>query len=159
MTHTHEDVLAVTNTLNTYAWLNDEGDWPGVAQLLSGATLQLFRGPDALPSDVFAGREQIAGFYDTVQVHDGGPCTRHLITNVVIEMGEDGVSAQTWAYFTVIQSLPDFPLQPIVSGRYRDAFAKGDDGWHFTRKEIFVDHTGDVSRHAPAPTAALLDAL
>jgi hypothetical protein len=48
----------------------------------------------------------------------------------------------------VLQSRPDLPLQPIVVGRYEDAFARDVNGrWHFTDRLIIIEHVGDGRRH------------
>ena len=48
----------------------------------------------------------------------------------------------------MLQQTPSLPLQPIIAGRYRDEFARTDNGeWYFTRRHIVVDLVGDVSQH------------
>ena len=54
----------------------------------------------------------------------------------------------------VFQQTPDLPLQPIVTGRYRDRFARGGRGWHFAGRHIIVDHVGDVREHLAFDLAA-----
>jgi hypothetical protein len=51
------------------------------------------------------------------------------------------------SYFTVFQALPDFPLQPIIAGRYHDAFERVDGTWRFADRLILSDLIGDLSRH------------
>jgi hypothetical protein len=50
---------------------------------------------------------------------DGTPRTKHVTTNVAIEVDEEAGTAVSRSYFTALQALPDLALQPIVSGRYR----------------------------------------
>ena len=47
----------------------------------------------------------------------------------------------------MLQGLPDFPLQPIVAGRYEDRFERAAGGWQFAERRMFVELVGDVSRH------------
>ena len=54
----------------------------------------------------------------------GTPHTKHLVTNLVIDVDDVAGTASARSYFTVLQSLPDFPLQPIIAGRYRDDFER-----------------------------------
>jgi hypothetical protein len=71
----------------------------------------------------------------------------HVITNVTIDIDDDARRATCRSYFTVQQSVDDFSLQPIIAGKYRDAFEKADDGWRFTERIIHPDLLGDLSRH------------
>jgi 3-phenylpropionate/cinnamic acid dioxygenase small subunit len=78
---------------------------------------------------------------------DGAPRTKHLTTNIVIEVDEAAGMAVSRSYFTVLQALPDFALQPIVSGRYQDRFERSDGQWRFVERRVRTDLVGDVSRH------------
>jgi 3-phenylpropionate/cinnamic acid dioxygenase small subunit len=78
---------------------------------------------------------------------DGLPRTKHLTTNLTVEVDEGGGTATARSYITVLQALPDFPLQPIFAGRYRDRFARVDGRWRWTRREVIGDLYGDVSHH------------
>ncbi len=51
---------------------------------------------------------------------DGTPRTKHVTTNIRIEVDDDAGTAQSHSYVTVFQALPDMAMQPIVAGRYRD---------------------------------------
>jgi hypothetical protein len=83
-----------------------------------------------------------------LQVHgDGTPCTRHVISNVIMEIEGDAMAARAEAYYTVFQALPDFPLQPIACGRYRDTFVRRDDRWIYKEKIVRTGLMGDLSRH------------
>ena len=47
-----------------------------------------------------------------------------------------------------VPSHHNLPLQPIITGRYRDRFARSDDGtWHFVERSFSVDLVGDLSQH------------
>ena len=54
----------------------------------------------------------------------------------------------------MFQQTPTFPLQPIVTGRYRDRFARSSRGWRFAQRHIVVDHVGDVREHLAFDLAA-----
>lgn len=88
-----------------------------------------------------------------VLLYDGRPGTNHVTTNLVVEVDADGVSATASSYVTVFQSLPDFPLQPIYAGRYRDRFARVGDEWRWLRRQSIGDLYGDISHHVRLPTA------
>ena len=84
---------------------------------------------------------------DNVHLYDGLPRTKHLTTNLTVEVDEAHGTAVARSYVTVLQALPDFPLQPIFAGRYQDQFARVDGRWRWTRREVIGDLYGDVSHH------------
>jgi hypothetical protein len=82
-----------------------------------------------------------------VLLYDGSPATKHLTTNLVVEVSEEAGTATARSYITVLQALPGFPLQPIFAGRYRDSFTRVGDEWRWIRREVIGDLYGDVSHH------------
>jgi 3-phenylpropionate/cinnamic acid dioxygenase small subunit len=84
---------------------------------------------------------------DNVLLYDGLTRTKHVTTNVVIDVDEEAGTATAAAYVTIFQALPDFPLQPIFSGRYQDRLTRIDGGWHWTERRVINDLYGDISRH------------
>ena len=79
---------AIENLIATYAELVDDGDFAGVAILLADAT---FTGGAGSVS----GRDAIEKMLrDSLSVYnDGTPLTKHVTTNVAIEVDEEGVRA------------------------------------------------------------------
>lgn len=137
---------AIEKLIMTYAELVDDGNFAGLGTLIAAAT---FTGGGAPVSGADAIQQM---FRNTVIVYaDGTPRTRHITTNVIIEVDEEPGTAISRSYFTALQALPDLPLQPIASGRYRDRFQGRDGQWRFLERQVSVDLTGDV-RHPPAPT-------
>ena len=85
---------------------------------------------------------------DNVIVYDDGtPRTKHLTTNLAIEVDEEAGTAVSRAYFTALQAAPGLALQPIVSGRYHDRFERHDGHWRFVERRVRTDLVGNVSRH------------
>jgi hypothetical protein len=76
----------------------------------------------------------------------GTPRTRHLCTNLIIDFDDDR-HARTQTYFVVFQGTDTLPLQPIITGGYRDRFEKVDGTWRFVERREFVGETGDLSDH------------
>ncbi|MGW0632590.1 nuclear transport factor 2 family protein [Streptomyces sp. NPDC002758] len=58
-----------------------------------------------------------------------------------------GGTAVSRSYVTVLQALPDLPLQPIAGGRYHDRFEWRDGQWRFVERRVRINLVGDVSRH------------
>jgi hypothetical protein len=87
-------------------------------------------------------------FQDTLIVYDDGtPRTQHVVTNVAVEVDEQAGTGLARSYVTVLQSLPELPLQPIAGGRYHDRFERRDGQWHFVERRVRINLVGDVSRH------------
>ena len=139
---------AIENLIASYAELVDDGDFAGVGILLADAT---FTGAAGSVS----GRDAIEKMLrDSLIVYDDGtPRTKHVTTNVAIEVNEEAGTAVSRSYFTALQALPDLPLQPIVSGRYQDRFERRDGQWRFVERRVQTDLVGDVSRHLRQPAA------
>jgi ketosteroid isomerase-like protein len=138
-------VEAITKLIHTYAERIDAGDFDGVAELFARATLT-FEGYD----DAITGRDAIARLYarSTRRYDDGTPCTKHVMTNVIVDVSEDGDSAASRSYFTVLQAVPGaFALQPVIAGRYRHTFTRDDDGWQVVTMHVMIDLVGDLSHH------------
>lgn len=137
------DREAITDLILLYAERLDLGDLEGVADLFTHATLRSNHRSDGL-----RGRDAVLALYrGTVQMHDGIPSTKHVTTNVIVEIDADGAHASARSYFTVLQARPDLPLQPIIAGRYHDRFEKASPGWRFADRLILVDLVGDLRRH------------
>ena len=56
---------------------------------------------------------------------DGTPKTKHLTTNLTIDVDDHAGRATARSYFTVVQGVPGTPIQTIVAGRYEDVFVCG----------------------------------
>jgi 3-phenylpropionate/cinnamic acid dioxygenase small subunit len=127
-----------------YAELIDDGDLAGVAELFAEGCVAAPDGSE------FHGAEAVLALYQrSTRIYEdsGTPCTQHVTTNLSICLEDGGDSATARSCFTVFQALDDFPLQPIIAGRYRDSFARRATGWVFLRREIQPRLLGDLSRH------------
>ena len=133
---------AIENLIATYAELVDDADFAGVGTLLADATFAggagFVRGGDAIENML---RDNL------IVYEDGTPRTKHVITNVAIELDDQAGTAISRSYFTALQALPDLALQPIVSGRYHDRFERRNGQWRFVERQVRTDLLGDVSRH------------
>ena len=136
-------VAQITALIAAYSDSIDSGDLEGLADLLAGAGFGAGEGPLA------SGRDTILEIYRrTVRIYeDGTPRTRHLVTNLVIDVDPGGTTASARSYWTVLQATPDIALGPILSGRYRDRFSQVEGSWSFAERRIVTDLVGDVSHH------------
>jgi len=138
---------AIRNLLGLYCELIDAGDFDGLGALFADAVLR-----DDAGNETARGRDGVVALYTaTTRRHaDGTPRTRHLTLNPIIEVDEAAGTATARSAFVVLQATDAVPLQPIVSGRYRDRFARLDrlgGGWAFTERAFAVDLVGNVSDH------------
>lgn len=138
-----DDRHAVESLLYEYARRVDAGDFDGVGELFAHAT---FRSETGEGTVALTGRDEVADtMRSTVRVGDDGtPGTKHLVTNITVEVDRDTATASS--YFTVLQAAGG-ELGAVVAGRYDDSFERARDGWRFADRLVRTDLVGDVSRH------------
>jgi ketosteroid isomerase-like protein len=137
------DVEEITALVHRYAELLDGGDIEGVVELFADAAWR----SDAT-GEVRRGREQIKAVYDRIILYDGTPKTRHLITNLTIDLVDGAHEATGRCYYTVLQGIDaGAPIETILAGRYHDRYRRGANGWQFSERLFIVDLPGDQSRH------------
>jgi 3-phenylpropionate/cinnamic acid dioxygenase small subunit len=134
---------AIATLIYTYAERLDAGDLDGVAALFARATMR-----SNLHPDIRSGSQPtLQLFRDSVALYDGVPCTKHVTTNVMIDIDAQQGTAAARSYFSVLQARPELPLQVVIAGRYRDQFARADGLWYFTDRMIYIDLVGDLRFH------------
>jgi 3-phenylpropionate/cinnamic acid dioxygenase small subunit len=132
------DVQTLTNMIYRYAELFDTGDFDGFAQQFEHGVW--FR---AEP-----GAEATRRWIDEhVVLHDGLPRTKHVTTNLILDVDEEAGAATARSYITVLQATPDLPLQPIFSGRYHDRFERVDGEWQWRERTVLSDLRGNTTYH------------
>jgi hypothetical protein len=134
---------AIENLLGEYCERIDAGDFDAVGELFADGVLA-----DEHGTELARGAEAVAGFYAKgTRRHDGSPRTKHLVVNSVVEVDEAAGAGTARSSYVVLQAAEGLPLQPIITGRYRDAFARVDGVWRFTERRFLVDLVGDLSHH------------
>jgi len=133
----------IENLVYAYAERIDAGDLVGVGELFRNGRIE------AAPGVVFEGADQVRGLYEgaTRLYDDGTPHTKHVTTNVAVEVDDEAGTATARSYYTVFQQTDALPLQVIIAGRYRDTFHRVEGEWWFDTRQMFVDLTGDLSHH------------
>ncbi len=142
---TESPAEAITKLIYTYAERIDAGDFAGVGELFADATLT-FEGY----GDAVSGRDAIEALYTrtTRRYEDGTPRTKHVMTNVMVDVADDGTSASSRSYFTVLQAVPGaLALQPVIAGRYRHAYERTEVRWRVTAMHITIDLMGELGHH------------
>lgn len=143
---TWESHHAISSLMFRYAECVDQADFDGLSALFAHGSI---RSPSAEDAETGMRGQQIGRFYAaTNRVHEDGTLrTRHLSTNVRIDIDEEADSATARSYYVVLQATPKLPFQPIVGGRYEDRFVRVDGEWHFADRVVIVDQIGDMSEH------------
>jgi ketosteroid isomerase-like protein len=135
---------SIENLIFSYAGFVDDGDLAAVASLFADATI----GVDGMEAGLKGEDKILELLRSTIRIHDDGtPRTKHVTTNVMIEVDEDAGTATARSYFTVLHATEGLGLQTIVAGRYRDRFAWRSGAWHFVERRFITDLIGDISRH------------
>ncbi len=74
------------------------------------------------------------------------PRTRHVTSNIIMELDNNVELASVRSYFTVYQTIHDENVI-IAGGRYHDRFERDPYGWHLIERRILIDNRGDMSHH------------
>ncbi len=137
----------VADLIYSYARRIDAGDYQGVAELFTHGAIAY--SADAPQNEQVAGVDAVLATYQaTTRLYpDGTPRSRHLTTNLSIDVNHLAGTATALSYFTVLQQTDDLPLQPIISGNYTDTFAIVEGEWWFSQRHIEVGQIGDLSQH------------
>jgi len=132
----------ITHLINRYGFAIDTGDLDGFANLFEYGEWGL-EGVALL-----VGSAKLRKAISNVIIYeDGTPRTRHLTTNIDLEIDEAADTAKGQCYVTVYQQTDDFPLQVIFSGHYFDRFERVDKTWRFKRRIVKHQLVGDMSVH------------
>ena len=131
-------VETITAMIHRYCELFDSGNFDAyVAQFEHGSMGGRPIGSPGL-------REWIR---DNIVLHDGSPCTKHLSTNVVVDVDEEAGSATARSYVTVLHAAPGLPLTIVGSAAYHDKFDRVDGTWRWGERVVVDRLNGDSSRH------------
>ena len=134
----------ILKLINQYSFALDTGDFESFGRLFEHA--------DWIAEGQKLGEDAMSNIkmYD-----DGTPRTKHVASNVALDIDESEGKANGQCYVTVFQQTDDFPLQPIFSGHYFDEFECVDDVWRFARREIKYSLIGDMTAHLKLPSATI----
>ena len=119
---------AIEHLIFTYARSVDQADFAALGAMFEHATVSA-----NTSDDTARGGAAIAALWSGVnEVHpDGTLRTRHLVTNLDLDLDEAGDRASVDSYRMVFQQTERLPLQPNAGGRYRDTFVRVDGVWRY----------------------------
>ena len=137
---------AITKLMFRYAECVDTADFDGLSELFARGVLTSSAAAD--PGEGMRGADVGRFYAATNKVHEDGTLrTRHLATNLIVEIEEDADTATARSYYVVLQATGKLPFQAIVGGRYEDRFERVDGEWRFTDRVVLVDQIGEMSEH------------
>ena len=142
----------ITKLLYQYADYIDSGDLESVAAMFADARIIGVTADGG--ESVVEGQEAVLAMYQNftrIYPDSGTPHTLHVTTNVIVDIGESGMSASSKSYVVVFQAVDGLPLQAIIGVRYFDAFAKTLKQWRFSERKIVSTLIGDLSQHLLTP--------
>jgi 3-phenylpropionate/cinnamic acid dioxygenase small subunit len=144
--------VAICNLLYRYAEHMDNGDFAGAAEMFRHARVVLDP-----KHGVSVDADGIRTIWEegVIRYADGTPRTKHVTTNLIVEVDEGAGTATCRSYYTVLQQTDTLPLQPIIAGRYHDRFERVDGEWRFAERDYsIVELVGDLSQHLRQPLPA-----
>jgi ketosteroid isomerase-like protein len=134
----------IRNLMFRYCEMIDASDVDGLGDLFADAVIVA---QDGTPSA--RGRDGVRAMYGGAgrsERTSGGRRTKHITTNVFVEVDEDAGTAIARSYWVLLVSTsPDEPIRPILAGRYHDRFTCVDSEWRFAERAYLVDLTGSES--------------
>jgi 3-phenylpropionate/cinnamic acid dioxygenase small subunit len=131
----------ITRMIYRYCTLFDAGDFDAFAQQFEHGSMG---GREAGSASL---RQWID---DHIILYDGSPCTRHLTTNLVVDVDEETGTAAARSYVTVLQAPPGRPMAIIGSAEYHDRFERVDGVWRWAERKVVNILGGDSSHHVRA---------
>jgi 3-phenylpropionate/cinnamic acid dioxygenase small subunit len=134
----------IENLLYEYQARLDAGDLEGMAALFEHAVMSA----DSVET-TWTGAQQVLGLYRQIFriYEDGSPHTTHTTLNPIISVDAEDGTATCRSVYVVYQQVDDFPLQPIITGRYHDTFERIDGSWRFASRKFIAGLQGDLRAH------------
>jgi hypothetical protein len=142
-----DDWHAIHTLIMSCAERVDAGRYADAATLFEHATFRReFKVDGRTEFETFRGTAGVnAWLARSPLFSDGTPRTRHVHTNLIIEL--DGDAASSRCYVSVFQQTPALPLQPIAVGRYIDSFERMNGQWRFTDRLLTGFLLGNIGMH------------
>jgi 3-phenylpropionate/cinnamic acid dioxygenase small subunit len=131
-------VEAITRMIYRYCELFDSADFDAYAEQFEHGSLN-GRTPGAA--------EVRQWIDDHIILYDGSPRTKHLTTNLVVDVDEAADTATARSYVTMLQAVPGHRLEIAGCAEYHDRFQRVDGTWRWAARDVVNSLGGDSSRH------------
>ena len=140
------DEQAVERLIVDYSWFLDAKDFENYGAMFSDGSILNSKG-----KAIATGSAEVGGL---AKHYLGGPSdifVRHLVTNIRINIGDDGKSATAESYLTTIEAPKGKPAYVYRIGRYHDTFRKTNGQWKFASRQEMTDWV--LKERQPPPGA------
>lgn len=128
-----ESARHIEGLLHLYAELMDDGRFADAAELFTDAQIQR-SGPDG--PEITPGTGLLEYWTARVPLHeDGTPRTKHVISNVVVDVDEAAGTASSRCYYTILRPDPQGGVRIASSGRYHDRFTRDGQQWRWAFRD------------------------
>jgi uncharacterized protein (TIGR02246 family) len=151
-----EDRIQIEDLMARYIFALDWRDAEGYAATFTEDGTLNYGGGQAVGREAIAAmveglkeREAAAAAEDTSGVRR--PRTQHFVTNIVLDIADDGQSAKGWAYWVAMSNNnPERAAQVSSYGHYIDELRKVDGAWLFVSRQTVNEqvegrHSGPAS--------------
>lgn len=135
---------AILRLLHAYSDTIDRGDFTATGELFAPEGVYGIAGR----SRASVGPAEVTAALGNVLLYDGVPRTRHIVSNVDIDLADDGLSAAVQSYVHVLHQPPGGPIITIAAGTYRDRLHLVDGRWRFAERRMHIELVGDMSTHS-----------
>ena len=143
----------IRDLIYRYCEMIDAGDVDGLVELFAHAVLAGFEG-----NRKWRGRDEIRAMYSSPGRRErttGTRRTKHITTNVLIEVDDDAGAATARSYWVLLTSeSPNTPITISLAGSYHDRFERVDGRWRFAERRYLVDLRGSDSAQLPTSERA-----
>lgn len=150
------DRLRIEDLMARYIFALDWRDAEGYAATFTEDGVLNYGGGQAVGREAIAAmvnglkeREAAAAAEDTSGIRR--PRTQHFVTNIVLDIADDGQSAKGWAYWvSMTNNNPERDAQASAYGHYVDELRKVDGEWLFVSRQTVNEqvegrHSGPTS--------------
>lgn len=137
------DREAIQRLLHAYSDTIDRGDFAATGELFAPQGVYGIAGR----SRVAVGPSAVTAALGDVRLYDGVPRTRHIVSNVDIDLADDARSAMVQSYVHVLHQPPGGPIITIAAGTYHDRVHLVDGRWRFAERRMHIELVGDMSTH------------
>jgi hypothetical protein len=134
---------AILRLLHAYSDTIDRGDFAATGELFAPEGVYGIAGR----SRAAVGAAAVTAALGDVRLYDGVPRTRHIVSNVDVDLADDGRSAAVQSYVHVLHQAPGGPIVTIAAGTYRDRVHLVDGRWRFAERRMHIELVGDMSTH------------
>ncbi len=134
------DEQEIVRVLHDCAAAYDAGRFDEVAGYFADGVWHV--GPDA----ALTAGDVAAFLHGNIELYDGSPRTRHVISNVRVEVRDDGAAAHAESVVIVYQALPAGPIKILVRGAYHDDFVRTD-RWRLAERRSTTDAVDGIETH------------